>query len=288
MLQLTKGSAELMRSTRQAVLVAPKVALPEPRAARTARERSARRGGAVAAHDAVALSSAERDLFEVLRALRRELAGELGVPPYVVFGDVTLEELARVRPSCAEGLIHVKGVGHKKLVAFGERFLAAIAAHCSEAGLSLDAAPGSRPRQAAAAQTGRQLVAERTLAQASSDADPEPAQRDGADTRHRRDALRSAAELFARETPVADVAREIRRAISTTIEYLVDYIAIARPSSIAAWVPDEVYAKVARALSASEDGRIKPAFEALHGKVPYEQIRLVAAHLRARGDLAEA
>ncbi|MGH7286766.1 MAG: HRDC domain-containing protein, partial [Myxococcota bacterium] len=86
-----------------------------------------------------------RELFEVLRALRRSIASDLGVPPYVVFGDVTLEELARVRPSSEVRLMQVRGIGQRKRDAFGERFLAAIAEHCRERGLPLDATRGSRP-----------------------------------------------------------------------------------------------------------------------------------------------
>ena len=68
-------------------------------------------------------------LFEKLRELRRELATERGVPPYIIFGDVTLRHMAREYPtSLAEfGLLH--GVGEKKLNEFGELFTKAVAAY---------------------------------------------------------------------------------------------------------------------------------------------------------------
>jgi ATP-dependent DNA helicase RecQ len=136
-LQLTPGSRELMRGEREALLVEAAVAHDPP-----ARSGRRTRGGEAAAPQ---LAPAERELFEVLRTLRRGIASELGVPPYVVFGDVTLEELARVRPSSAAYLLSVRGIGERKRDAFGERFLTAIAAHCREHGLALDAAPGGRP-----------------------------------------------------------------------------------------------------------------------------------------------
>jgi ATP-dependent DNA helicase RecQ len=136
-LALTPGSREVLRGERQAVLV---------EAAGTSRERPRPgRKGRSGAPPAGPLATPERELFEALRALRRAIASELGVPPYVVFGDVTLEELARVRPSSPARLLGVRGVGQHKCAAFGERFLAAIAAHCREHGLALDAASGSRP-----------------------------------------------------------------------------------------------------------------------------------------------
>ena len=68
-------------------------------------------------------------LFETLRALRRDLAKAQGVPPYVVFPDVTLREMAATKPDSLGGLARISGVGAKKLETYGEAFLAAINAH---------------------------------------------------------------------------------------------------------------------------------------------------------------
>ncbi|MXO96640.1 DNA helicase RecQ [Erythrobacter aquimaris] len=68
-------------------------------------------------------------LFEALRDLRRDLAKEAGVPPYVVFHDSTLREMAASRPSTLPELGRLGGVGTRKLDAYGERFLAEIARH---------------------------------------------------------------------------------------------------------------------------------------------------------------
>ena len=73
------------------------------------------------------LTVEEKDLFESLRAVRKSIADERGVPPYVVFSDATLREMARVRPASADALLGVKGVGRVKLDLFGDAFLAAIA-----------------------------------------------------------------------------------------------------------------------------------------------------------------
>ena len=68
----------------------------------------------------------DRALFDRLRALRLELAHERGVPPYVIFHDTTLRELARLKPATPAELQHVYGIGAKKAQDLGEVILAAI------------------------------------------------------------------------------------------------------------------------------------------------------------------
>lgn len=70
--------------------------------------------------------SVDRTLFERLRLLRAEIARERGVPPYVVFSDHTLRELARLRPQNERAFLGISGVGEKKLADFGARFLAVL------------------------------------------------------------------------------------------------------------------------------------------------------------------
>ncbi len=67
-------------------------------------------------------------LFETLRETRRDLARAAGVPPYVVFHDATLREMATLRPQTLSQLAEVQGVGAKKLEAYGQAFLDAIRA----------------------------------------------------------------------------------------------------------------------------------------------------------------
>ena len=69
----------------------------------------------------------DQPLWEALRALRTELAAEFGVPPYVIFHDVTLQEMIRLRPGSKGELQGVQGVGEQKLQRYGQQFLAVIA-----------------------------------------------------------------------------------------------------------------------------------------------------------------
>ncbi len=68
-------------------------------------------------------------LFDALKALRRELASETQVPPYVIFHDSTLREMAASRPASLAALGEIGGVGARKLEAYGEAFLAVIRRH---------------------------------------------------------------------------------------------------------------------------------------------------------------
>ena len=69
------------------------------------------------------------ELFETLRAVRLQAARSRGVPPYVIFHDATLREMARLRPMSVDALLTVRGVGARKADELGELFLAAIRGH---------------------------------------------------------------------------------------------------------------------------------------------------------------
>ena len=84
------------------------------------RERRSRRGAPVSANPA------DDPLFEALRERRRELAKEAGVPPYVIFHDSTLREMAAQRPTSRMALGHLSGIGARKLDAYGDAFLQVI------------------------------------------------------------------------------------------------------------------------------------------------------------------
>ncbi|HWI86751.1 MAG TPA: DNA helicase RecQ [Sphingomonas sp.] len=70
-------------------------------------------------------------LFDALRECRRDLAKAQGVPPYVIFHDATLREMAAVRPRDRHALGEISGVGARKLDAYGDAFLGIISLHTS-------------------------------------------------------------------------------------------------------------------------------------------------------------
>ena len=93
------------------------------------REATARAGGLKVAS---AAGPYDVELFEILREVRKEEAAKLGLPPYMVFGDKTLHEMATAYPQTSDQLLAVNGVGAQKLAKFGTLFLDAICAYAKE------------------------------------------------------------------------------------------------------------------------------------------------------------
>jgi ATP-dependent DNA helicase RecQ len=234
-LRLNPGSWAVMRGQRT-------VRLRPPKATRVSAARI----------DEESWEGVDRGLFESLRTLRREIADERGVPAYVVFGDATLRDMARVRPGSERSFLNVRGVGERKLADLGQRFLQSIAAYCTQHDLELDIAIGGRPRR------------ERTRTPSANDT------------------KRAAFELFAKGVGVDQVAIATGRAPSTTWSYLVEFVSAHTPACLDAWIDPRAYRAVAEAVGEVGTVYLKPIFDHLGGTVPYEQIRLVLAHLDAQ------
>lgn len=80
----------------------------------------------------------DEGLFEDLRALRKEIADDKGVPAFVVFGDAALRDMAKRRPSCGRRFMEINGVGHKKRKDYGETFVETISKYCADNELEMD------------------------------------------------------------------------------------------------------------------------------------------------------
>ena len=196
----------------------------------------------------------DRNLFEELRAFRRELAQERNVPPYLIFGDKTLRELARYRPT-TEGLLKmIYGIGDRKRLDFGQQVLVLIRDHCRARGLDIDLPfQNARPK--------------------TSPGSPSPAT-----------GLKQLAfELFHEGASAEEVVRRTGRARSTVMHYLAEYILREKPPEVGCWVAPEVYARVARVVQKIGAAPLKPIFESLEQKISYDDIRVVVSHLTSRG-----
>ena len=115
-LKLTPAALAVLRGEEKVVLARPRI------------KEKAKKKPAVA----LELGPPDQALFEKLRSLRRELAQEAGVPPYIVFGDAALVEMSRAKPRNEDEFLAVNGVGKVKLERYGEAFLEVIA---EEAGI---------------------------------------------------------------------------------------------------------------------------------------------------------
>jgi ATP-dependent DNA helicase RecQ len=112
-LRITEKGRVILKGEAQPLLLEP------------ARKKPARKPFAANA----ARQSVDQKIVEDLRQLRLDLARQRNVPAYIIFGDVTLRDLERKRPSTSEDLLQVSGIGLKKLEQYGERILEIMRRH---------------------------------------------------------------------------------------------------------------------------------------------------------------
>ena len=128
-LSITASGAAILRGERSATALTS-AAAPPPARRDTPASPSGTRGEPERAAAADGSEVADAAVFEALRILRRTIAEERGVPPYLIFSDASLRDMARVRPLTLAEFRDVKGVGDWKLETFGERFVAAVRQAC--------------------------------------------------------------------------------------------------------------------------------------------------------------
>ena len=195
------------------------------------------------------IENVDEGLFERLRAWRRGRAAELGVPAYVVFHDATLMRISAVRPSNSQKLRLSSGVGQKQLTDHGDAILTIVREYCAEMGAKLDGT----------------LEVVRI--------DPTPVLQPVPD---------KYADLFSEALSIDDAAAKSGRATSTLAGYLAHWVESAAPASIRPWVDAETESAARAAFAVAGSEHLKPAFEYLDGKVPYETLRVVRAFMRAQ------
>jgi ATP-dependent DNA helicase RecQ len=118
------GSLLLAEAARPVLRGAQELRLRRDRAPERRRKRDQRSG---------TLRPEDLELWEALRAKRRELAEEQRVPPYVVFHDAVLMQMVELRPQDLVRLASLDGVGERKLASYGRAFLEVLNSHCATA-----------------------------------------------------------------------------------------------------------------------------------------------------------
>ena len=189
-------------------------------------------------------------LFDVLRALQFKKAREQGVPPFMVFNEAALRDMARRRPSTREGFLGVRGVGQKKCEDYGEEFLKVIAEYCAANSVEMDS----------------------TFVPVADEQHP-----DSIPTA----AKRRAFDLFEQGSSVEEVMQLVDRAQSTVFKYLEEYIKRKQLTHPTPWVDDEIHSRVREAVENVGMNGLRPIFEFLNGEISYEQIRVSVACLRS-------
>ncbi|MEZ6063847.1 MAG: DNA helicase RecQ [Planctomycetaceae bacterium] len=194
-----------------------------------------------------------RELFEDLRRIRQEVAADRGVPPYVIFGDVTLRELARLRPTDPNRLLQIYGIGERKKREFGAMLIDRIADWCRRNGVDTDvmasraSAPQIRPKPARISAASGQYF-----------------------------------ELFDSGLGIDEVALQLDRSVGTVCEHLASYVHVRKVTDAAAWIRPETVERVEAVIGNIGCERLKPIFEALNEEVSYGDIRVVVACFEVR------
>ncbi|QKK07061.1 MAG: hypothetical protein HND58_02045 [Planctomycetota bacterium] len=188
--------------------------------------------------------------------LRREVAETHGVPPYVVFNDQTLQELSAPSGPARSRRSAWCGASARKLETFAPAFLAHIREWCEIHELDLDARTGSGSAATSSAAAGKP----KTLSPAK----------------------RRSFEAFDRGEGIEAVAESGGLKARTVADHLAEWIEARKPEDISAWIEPAEYDRIATAVTEVGTDFLRPIFDRLNGEVPYEQIKLVVAHFRAR------
>ncbi|MCC3152117.1 DNA helicase RecQ [Hymenobacter sp. BT770] len=212
------------------------------------------------------IGTPEAQLFDKLRKLRKQIADEQGVPPYVVFSDATLQEMAAERPVSRVGMLGISGVGMKKFETYGESFIKLILEHAGGQYVPSDSdnmfSEPPRPRVAAGA---RAAVAA---------ADKPVSDSEDATIQFHQMGL----------TP-EDISERRGLALSTVKTHLYNAYAKGRELRIHDFVSDTELAQIftARAQLGGEP-TLRDLFDHLREKYDYFQLRMAALyHKRLRG-----
>ncbi|MFN9375097.1 MAG: DNA helicase RecQ [Planctomycetaceae bacterium] len=203
----------------------------------------------------VSWEGVDRELFETLRGWRREIAEQRQVPPFVIFSDATLRDLARTLPSTDDGLAKIQGLGTHKREEYGAALLTQIARHCAERELPQDIdlehrsqAPRERALQSA---TGSKPSEAKTLA----------------------------FQLFSRGTSVPQVAQQTNRALSTCWQYLDEFVQLNGITELGPWLDEPTYQRIRTAAAECGRDKLRPIHEKLEERVDFPLIRLALIRL---------
>ncbi len=191
----------------------------------------------------------EMAVFQALRRLRRQIAESRGVPPYAIFSDATLREMAARLPRTPAEMVALPGVGRAKWTAFGEPFLQVTAAAAT-------AARGARGVGRGRARTGK---ASEGLGGGLSAT------------------VRRTWELLRQGLNIEAVARQRGLSPGTIADHLAELIELGFVRDISPWVDGPTLARVRHAANGGPIGRLAPLKELLGDGVTFEQLRIARA-----------
>ena len=200
-----------------------------------------------AAHQAGEIACDEM-LFERLRGLRKHLADERGVPPYIVFSDVALRQMARFHPANEADFSRISGVGAQKLREFSAVFLAEIANHL--------------------ATNARQIFADDSF---TAHPPPKPALSD---------TVRESLRMFRTGETVADIARRRQMAASTIHGHLATAIEAGEAVNLRGLLNEEDWECITETFRSHGAAGLTQIHSALDGRYDFGVLRVVRAAMQ--------
>ncbi len=245
-----------------------------------ARERVRRRGAAAEAGVA-------DELWTRLRAERKQLAEEAGLPPYMVFSDQTLREMARAKPTDPEAFLDLTGVGRHKLERYGERFMRLLADYVREHPEEAPAPEAEGPAAKGGAGSGTPVREPAPK--------PKPARiSDGAGEGQTQTASRPSVgqgegslvvslRLFQEGKTLEEVAETRGVARPTVIHHLEQLLQAGEELPSRLFISDERLAEIRRAFETYADAdfsRLRPVVEGSGGAIGYDEAKIARAFLR--------
>ncbi|QDT35481.1 DNA helicase RecQ [Thalassoglobus polymorphus] len=199
------------------------------------------------------MEGVDTGLFEALRELRTAKSKEKNVPPYVVFGDAALIDMARRCPSNEQKFLEVQGVGQKKCEEYSEAFLGIIQQYCEEKGLPLDV-----------------------------DVDAVLASSPPREVRPASAASAASFPFFEQGLSIEEVAEKIGRARSTTEGYLTDYLRERKVTDPRPWVEGNLVSQIESAIEEIRPSRLKLLYLHFEEKIDYTTLKIVSECYRNR------
>jgi ATP-dependent DNA helicase RecQ len=193
-------------------------------------------------------------LFGKLRELRKQLADERGVPPYIVFSDVSLRQMARFYPATDKEFSRISGVGDRKLREFGAVFLGEIAAYLQ-----------SNPRQ---------IFADDSFAEPAA---PMPRRSRLTDT------VRETLHFFRQGKTVSEIARIRGVKDGTIYSHLEEAMLAGEAIDVKSLLPAEAQHDIAAAFAKHGFGNLGGTVASLGGRYDYGQCRIVRAAMQSIG-----
>ena len=194
-------------------------------------------------------------LFEELRVLRKQIADQDNVPPFVIFSDVTLQEMAHYYPCDKENLKRIQGVGETKLISFGEKFLAAINQYVQENNMTPREVPDNNHRQ--------RRQAKRRLRKAKDDR------------------YQKTKKMLSQKMTLSGIAKKQGYKERTIISHIEKLVAAEEKVELCHLrPPKERFKEIQTAFSKCGDERLRPVYELLQERYSYDELSLARVILK--------